>query len=163
MIGLPGESDDDIAAISDMIYKISDLKRQVDGKTAHVTASINAFVPKPHTAFQKEPMASMEIIDNRVSLLRKAMKSRMVDIDFHSLKMAFLEAVFSRGDRRLAGVILEAWYSGARFDGWQDKFNFNLWMGAFEKKGIDPAFYANRTRNADEPLPWDFIDLTSRP
>ncbi|MFA4981202.1 MAG: TIGR03960 family B12-binding radical SAM protein [Candidatus Omnitrophota bacterium] len=161
MIGLPGETEKDLLSISEMIYKISDLKREVDGKSAHITASINAFVPKPHTPFQREPMDSAAILNKKIDLLRKSMRSKMVEMDFHSVKMSYLEAVFSRGDRALAAVVYEAWKSGARFDGWKDRFNFDLWMAAFEKAGVDHSFYAGRARLSDEILPWDFIIITS--
>lgn len=69
-----------------------------------------------------------------------------------------LEAALSRGDRRLADVIETAWINGAKFDAWQDQFNYNTWMDAFEAHDIDPAFYTSRTRQLDEVFPWDHIN-----
>lgn len=162
MIGLPQEEDKDIADISSLIYKISDIKRAIDGHRPQITASINPFVPKPFTPFQREAMDDIQTLERKRELLKKAVTSRNIQLDFHPFNMSRLEAVFSRGDRRLSGSIYEAWSNGARFDGWQDKFNFNIWMKAFEKNGIDPYFYVNRKRPPDELLPWAFINVASR-
>lgn len=158
MIGLPAEEEEDILNIVDLIYKISDVKKEIDGKPAYITASINAFVPKPHTAFQWEPMDAIATLEQKRHSLKRTVRSKMIELDFHPFSMAYLEAVFSRGDRRLSEVIYESWMSAARFDGWQDIFNFDIWLKSFEKMGIDPAFYASRLRDFEENLPWDFID-----
>ncbi len=157
MIGLPDETSDDILKIAELIYKVSDARRAVDGKSANVTASINPFVPKPHTRLQRAGMDTIESLEKKKTIIRSAMKSKFVDLDFHSFNMSYLEAVFARGDRRLGKVILKAWESGARFDGWQDIFNFTLWSDSFTSCGIDSRFYVNRARSAEEILPWDFI------
>ncbi|MDO8525163.1 MAG: radical SAM protein, partial [Candidatus Omnitrophota bacterium] len=159
MIGLPGEEKDDILNIADLIYKVSDARREAAGKPANVTASVNPFVPKPHTPLEREPMGSIKDMEDKRALLKGAMKSKFVELDFHSFYMSHIEAVFARGDRRLGRVILEAWKRGAKFDGWQDRFAYGLWAESFASSGIDPAFYANRKRAADEILPWAFISL----
>lgn len=159
MIGLPGEKDEDILSIAELIYKISNLKKDTGGGPAHVRASINAFAPKPHTPFQWAGMESIECLYKKKDMLRSRVRSKMIKLDFHSFEMGYLEAALSRGDRRLSGVIYDAWRSGARFDGWQDLFNHTLWQDSFKKRGIDPHFYAARRRGPDEILPWDFIDI----
>lgn len=159
MIGLPTETDDDMREISSLVKSVSDLKRSVDGRAASVTASVNAFIPKPHTPFQREPMESLENLSARRGILMKSVNSRAIDIDFHSLEMSYVEAVISRGDRRLSGVIYESWLRGARFDGWKDRFHYTVWKEAFLKNGIDPDFYAARKRPPEEILPWEFIKV----
>ena len=159
MIGLPGEGPDDLRSIAELIYKVSEAKREFGGSSANVTASINAFIPKPHTPLERVAMDSVKVLETKRALLRGAMKSKFVDLDFHRFNMSYLEAVFARGDRRLGRVILEAWKRGAKFDGWQDIFNFNFWSESFAATGIDPQFYANRERPKMEILPWDFIRL----
>ncbi len=159
MIGLPGETDDDIAKIAEMIQKISALKKEIDGRPAQVAASVNAFVPKPHTAFQREAMDSLDELERKKRLLRQCITSKHIELDFHKSDMSYLEAVLSRGDRRLAGVIAGAWRKGARFDAWQEKFNLTVWDQAFSGCHIDRSFYVNRKRNPDEALPWEFIVL----
>jgi hypothetical protein len=72
--------------------------------------------------------------------------------------MSLLEAVFSRGDRRLGRVIYTAWQKGAKFDAWSECFNFSLWQEAFDECGLNPSFYAHRKRSLDETLPWNHIN-----
>lgn len=159
MIGLPTEKEDDLKSIAELLYKVSNLKREIDGKDAQVTASINAFVPKPHTPFQWEPMEPVETLLGKRNFLRDSVKSRMIEMDFNSFQIGYLEAVFARGDRKLSAVVYEAWKRGAKFDGWKEHFNFDLWLGSFKEKGLDPDFYASRRRGPDEILPWNFIDI----
>ncbi|MDP3791831.1 MAG: TIGR03960 family B12-binding radical SAM protein [Candidatus Omnitrophota bacterium] len=159
MIGLPTEKEEDLVAMTELLYKISNSRREIDKKDAHVTASINAFVPRPHTPFQWQAMESIDSLNKKKYQLRKQMKSRMIELDFHSFQMGYLEAVFARGDRRLSEAIYEAWKSGLKFDGWNEYFNFDLWLQSFKKTGVDPDFYAIRTRSHDETLPWSFIDI----
>ena len=157
MIGLPGEEEDDVLKIAELIYKVSDARREIDGKSANVTASINPFVPKPHTPLERAAMDSSEALEKKKALLRGAMRSKFVELDFHFFAMGHIEAVFARGDRRLGKVILEAWKRGAKFDGWKEIFNFALWTESFAVTGTDPEFYANRERPRGEILPWDFL------
>ena len=159
MIGLPTENDEDLERIAKLLYRVSNLRREIDGKDANVTASINAFVPKPHTPFQWEAMEPIDSLLGKKNYLKDSVKSRMIEMDFNSFHMGYLEAVFARGDRKLSGVLYEAYSKGAKFDGWRDHFNFNLWMESFKAIGVDPDFYAARRRNPDEILPWNFIDI----
>jgi radical SAM family uncharacterized protein len=159
MIGLPGETDEDIAEIADLTKKISDLKKEVDGRPAEVTASINAFVPKAHTAFQREAMDDPETLRRKISFLRDRVKSRMIKLDFHSVDMSVIEAVFSRGDRRTGEAIYGSWKSGARFDGWTEMFDYARWMESLKASGLDPSFFVSRRRPDEEILPWDMIGL----
>jgi radical SAM superfamily enzyme YgiQ (UPF0313 family) len=159
MFGLPGEDDPDLSGIVDMLYKVSDLRRKVSGRSADVRASVNAFIPKAHTPFQWEAMDTKEALERKRSLLRGSMHSKRIEMDFHSIDMSRLEAVFARGDRALGNVIYDAWASGARFDGWTEYFDPARWSAAFARCGIDPDFYASRKRDFGEALPWDHIDM----
>lgn len=157
MIGLPGETDEDVLSIIKLAQDISNSKRAVDGKPAIVTASINAFVPKPHTPFQWHAMETFESLRRKKNLLRDSLRSKRVELDFNSFDRGYLEGVFSRGDRKLGAVIYDAWKNGAKFDGWAEYFKFDNWMTSFQKKNIDPNSYVTRPRDLNEPLPWDFI------
>ena len=86
------------------------------------------------------------------------MRSRAVKFDIHSFEMSYIEAVMSRGGRRVWAAIYEAWKAGARFDGWSEKFSFETWMTALAKAGLDAAFYTTRPIPSDETLPWQRID-----
>jgi radical SAM superfamily enzyme YgiQ (UPF0313 family) len=160
MIGLPGEADEDLFDIVDMTQKISAIKKSLDGRPAEVTASINAFVPKPHTALQREAMNDMDTLKKKAAILRNNMRSRAVRFDIHSFEMSYIEAVMSRGGRRVSAAIYEAWKAGARFDGWSEKFSFEVWMGAITSSGLDAAFYTTRPIPIDETLPWSSIDTS---
>lgn len=162
MIGLPTERDEDIAAITDLIYAISDLKRKVDGRNAHIAASVNAFVPKPHTPLQREAMEAVGALARKQGIIRDRIRSRFVELSFSALEMSYAEALFSRGDRRLGPVILEAWRAGSRFDGWKEQFKPGAWAEALKKRGLDGDFYVTRPRGREEILPWGFIRLRNQ-
>ncbi|MBN1525997.1 MAG: TIGR03960 family B12-binding radical SAM protein [Candidatus Omnitrophica bacterium] len=161
MIGLPTERDEDLAAIADLIYAISDLKRKVDGRNAHIAASVNAFVPKPHTPLQREPMETVEALARKQGVIKGRIRSRFIELSFNGLEMSYVEALFSRGDRRLGPVIFEAWKSGSRFDGWRDHFRYGIWAEALKKCGVEGDFYVTRPRPREEILPWGFVRLHS--
>jgi radical SAM family uncharacterized protein/radical SAM-linked protein len=153
MLGLPTETEDDLLGIVDLCRKVSAAgkhKRQV-------TASVSTFVPKPHTPFQWAAQVSLEETEARQELLRKTLRRYGIQFKWHDARSSFLEGVFARGDRRLAGPLLTAYRLGCRFDGWTDQCRLDLWQQAFAEHGIDPNFYLRR-RLLDEPLPWDHLD-----
>lgn len=157
MVGLPGETAEDVQAIGELVRKVAAVARR-HGKRNSVTASVSPFVPKPHTPFQWEPQIGREEMRERVRIIRAAVgRERNVDIKFHSPEISELEGTFSRGDGRLAAVILQAYRRGARFDAWTEEFRPDAWSEAFREAGIDPAEY-RRERNPCDPLPWDIVD-----
>lgn len=158
MIGLPTETDEDVLGIADLAYRVLNLYKEIKGRRgAKVTVSVSSFVPKAHTAFQWYGQNSTEEIERKQQLLKSRLRDRSISFNYHDSRTSFLEGVFSRGDRRLGKVLLEAWRGGAKFDGWSEYFKYGVWMEAFEKCGIDPHFYANRERNDAEILPWQHI------
>ncbi len=159
MAGLPGERSEDVAGIWELSHAISQLRRQIGKGPAKVTVSVGWLVPKPFTPFQWVAQKPAEYFHEvRRSLREMFRSSRHVVLKTHSVERSILEGVFSRGDRRLADVIEWAWRNGARFDAWDECFDDSRWAHAFEATGVDPAFYAHRTRSFDEILPWDFIE-----
>ena len=111
------------------------------------------------TPFQWEAQLDAETVVRRQKLLRDALREvKGVDFKYHAPDVSFIEAVFARGDRRLADVLERAYRLGCRFDGWSDQFRYDLWLKAFEEIGLDPAFYALRERPAGEVFPWDHLD-----
>lgn len=163
MIGLPTETEDDLIGIKDLAFKVVDqyysVPKEQRGKGLNVTVSASTFVPKPFTPFQWEPQDTLDRIREKQKLLVSELKHKNITFNYHESKTSVLEAVFAKGDRRLSKVLEIALEEGCKFDGWDEHFDFDRWMAVFEKAGIDPAFYANRTREYDEVLPWDHIDV----
>lgn len=162
MLGLPTETMDDVAAITELCQKVVDLYYSLPtrpkGKAVAVTASVACFIPKPFTPFQYEPQDTAEMLHEKQRHLLKSVSSKKIRINYHDNKTSFIEAVLARGDRRLCDALEAAWRKGARLDGWNEHFKMERYMEAFAENGIDPAFYANRRREYDEVLPWDHLD-----
>ncbi|MEE9294045.1 MAG: radical SAM protein, partial [Phycisphaerae bacterium] len=159
MAGFPGERQDDIDGIFEISRSVSELRREVAGSPAQVTASVGWLVPKPYTPFQWMAQPELEYFHEvRRRLRATAGRTRSaVRIKMHNPDRSELEAVFARGDRRLADVIEAAWRLGARFDGWDEVFAPRIWHQAFAETGVDVAFYAHRERAADEVFPWSHL------
>ena len=166
MLGLPTETDEDVLGIADIAAHVMHAWRESAlNKTrgVRITVSTSWFVPKPHTAFQWEPQIPIEEYERRVKLLREAMNTKAVTYNWHPSPTSFMEAVISCGDRRLGKVIETAWRKGETLSAWEDYFDLNRWMEAFEECGLDPHFYANRRRSEDEILPWSMISCGVAP
>ena len=166
MLGLPTETDEDVLGIADIAAHVMHAWRESAlNKTrgVRITVSTSWFVPKPHTAFQWEPQIPIEEYERRVKLLREAMNTKSVTYNWHPSPTSFMEAVISCGDRRLGKVIETAWRKGETLSAWEDYFDLNRWMEAFEECGLDPHFYANRRRSEDEILPWSVISCGVAP
>ncbi len=162
MIGLPTETDDDVVGINELSQKVvNEFYNNPDkpkGKGVSVSAGVSSFVPKPCTPFQWAPMDSRDELKRKQSLLLETCKTKKITFRFHNTDLTFLEGVFARGDRKLCDVIEKAYFNGCTFDSWDDKFNFDGWMNAFEECDISPDFYTKRNREYDEILPWDHIN-----
>lgn len=166
MIGLPTETMEDVLAILELGKKVVDAfyanKEKPKGKAVEVSLSAAAFVPKPFTPFQWFGQDTMELLREKQHELKAGNRSKRVSVSYHGAETSFLEAVFARGDRRLCAVLEKAVEQGFHFDSWDECFDFDRWMGIFEQCGLDPAFYANRTRSFDEVFPWDHLDYGIR-
>ena len=162
MLGLPTETDEDVLGIADLVYKViqtwkyhaTNKKR---GLRVHVATAY--FVPKPHTPFQWEKQIAPEEYIRRCRLLKDHFYSKSIEYNYHTPDISRLEAVTARGDRRLGPVLEEAMRNGAKMDGWDEYFNYQVWLDAFKKCGIDPDFYTVRGYGEEELLPWDTIDV----
>ena len=162
MLGLPTETDEDVLGIAELVHKViltwkehaSNKKR---GLRVHVATAY--FVPKPHTPFQWEKQITPEEYLRRCHLLKDHFYSKSVEYNYHTPDISRLEAVTARGDRRLGPVIAEAARYGAKLDGWDEYFNYQIWMDAFKTCGVDPDYYTIRGFGEDELLPWDPINV----
>ena len=163
ILGLPYETTEDAAGIGELAEKMADvyfgIPKDVRNKGLKITVSTSILVPKPFTPFQWAPMARPEIVDERIKAVRGAIKSRSIVYNYHEQETSFMEAVFARGDRRTYDVLIKAFEKGAKFDGWSEYFNMEIWKEAMEECNLDADFYVYRERGYDEVLPWDFIDI----
>ena len=163
MMGLPTETYEDLDGIADLARKVVTcyfaVPKERRAKGLRVTCSASVFVPKPFTPFQWEPQDALETVRLKQQYLRDALRQvRGVNFNYHESGLSYLEACFSRGDRRMGKVLLRAFEKGCILDGWTEQFKYDAWIEAFAECGVDPAFYALRRRGKDEILPWDFID-----
>ena len=132
-------------------------------KGLRITVSTSCFVPKPHTPFQWEPQVDMDEYRRRVTLLREHLRAKAITYNWHDADTSLIEAVLSRGDRRVGAVLEEVWRNGGRLNSWSDYFDFQRWLDAFEKCDLDPKFYACRERGFDEVLPWSRVSMGVSP
>jgi len=163
MLGLPTETDEDVLAIAELVHKIflcwrENTENRSRGVRIHVSTAF--FVPKPFTPFQWEAQIDPKEYERRVQLLREAFRrNRSVVYNYHAPDLSRLEAVLTRGDRRIAPVLRRAVELGVKLDGWDEYFDYSKWLQAFEDCGVDLDFYAMRERSIDEVLPWDSISV----
>ncbi|MDP8253967.1 MAG: TIGR03960 family B12-binding radical SAM protein [Candidatus Kaelpia aquatica] len=155
MLGLPGLKIDDLKETVEFIKGLLKLKTK---RAINLKLSFAAFIPKPHTPFQWHPFASREEVLEQIGFIRDNLRNRRIKIDFRDYDYSLIEAIFSRGDRRLSSVIYEAWKTGARFDSWEGEFNSSLWYNAFSKKNIDIDSYLRPSWGELSSLPWDYVD-----
>lgn len=163
MMGLPTETMEDIEGIANLAMEVvhsfyKNPNRQ-KGTGVQVSVSCASFIPKPFTPFQWEAEDSMEALKEKQKHLLESIPSKKIKVSYHETPTSLLEGVLARGDRRLGKVILDAYKLGCTFDSWDDRFNFDAWLEAFEKNSIDPYFYTRRKRPFEEVLPWDHLDF----
>lgn len=162
MNGLPTETYEDIEGIADLAAKVVgeyyNMPKQDRPRGVSVTISVSCFVPKPFTPFQWEKQDSFDELVKKQEHLRSCIKDKRIRYTYHDAKLSFIEAVLARGDRRLAPAIALLVEEGAMLDAWDENFDYDKWMDAFERCGVDTAFYTTRGFGIDEVLPWDLID-----
>lgn len=156
MIGLPGETVDDVTQISTLARKVKD-QAKAAGAGGDVNVAVSTFVPKAHTPFQWEPQISKQETLDLQYQLHCDLKKRKLRFKWQDASLSLMEGVFARGDRRLAPVLARAVELGCRFDGWGDHFSLERWQQAFNDCCIQPEWYLRR-RELTEILPWEHLD-----
>ena len=160
MLGLPTETDDDVVAIANLSNSVLQVWKNSSGskkRGVRITVSTSCFVPKPHTAFEREAQLPITEYLKRVDLLRSSIRSKSITYNWHSPQQGYIEAVLSRGDRQVGDVVEAVWRLGARMDSWSEHFSFDKWKTAFDECSVDPEYYTVRERPDDEVLPWSFV------
>jgi radical SAM family uncharacterized protein/radical SAM-linked protein len=159
MIGLPTEEDEDVAAIMETARKAREIAQKKCGvRNPNITVSVSSFVPKPHTPFQWASMITLSEIERKQNFLFKLSRDYKLNFRKHFSKISYFEGIVSRGDRRVANIIYRAWEKGARFDGWDESFDYQLWLSCVEESGLDVSLFLG-TIPLDGKLPWDHIDV----
>ena len=159
LCGLPGERTADLDGILDMSEHIAQIGKEVRGRYADVTASVSNFVPKPHTPYQWNGMQTRDYLHWAGQYLKRNCRIRSVRVKQHDLDCSLLEGVLTRGDRRIAPALEEAWRRGCRLDGWRECLKADVWWQTFRDLGIDTAWYSQRERPLTEVLPWDHVNV----
>jgi radical SAM superfamily enzyme YgiQ (UPF0313 family) len=160
IVGLPGETEQDVRQIVELSYQLANLRRQADGKMGQINVTISWLVPKPHTPFgwlAQKPKAYFEQAKQLILDEKRKLRAKMVQFKFHDIDRSVLESAIGRGDRRLCNVVEDAWKNGAKFDLWDECFSPAIWQAAFEKFGLDLNELAERKFEQDETLPWQHL------
>ncbi len=158
MIGLPTETNEDLDGIAHIAKEVLWLhKKSGTSKMINITVSTSVFIPKPLTPFQWEKQITLKEMEEKQKYLQEALRIKNVRYNWHDAKTSYLEAVFARGDEKLAPAIVKAYEKGCVFDSWSEYFDFDKWMQVFEECGINPEDYT-REYGEDEVLPWDVFD-----
>ncbi len=151
LVGMPGETDSDIQAVSDLAKRIRHTiiaATRGSGRAGRVTVSLTPLVPKPHTPLQWMAMADRKILSKKITRIQSALRGiGGISVIFEPPKWSYIQALLSRGDRRVADILEAA----AASDG--------DWGAAFRETPVNPDFYVSRERDEDERFPWDFIGL----
>ena len=157
MIGLPTETEADLAALVALVKSLRHAKNTA-GRRGKINVSVATFIPKPHTPFQWASQLSLTESEERIHWLQAQLKLPGIKFKWQAPKVSWLEGVWARGNRKLSRLLVAAYQKGCRFDGWSDQFRYDLWQAAFAEQGVDPEYYTLRERDVCEPLPWDHID-----
>jgi len=155
MIGLPRETREDRESISALARQI--LAAAPCGSRPRLNVSLSSFIPKPHTPFQWERQEDLEECRRRLHEVKDRLRQKSMQTKWNAAAQTWLEGVFSRGDRRLAPVLIEAHRRGCRLDAWSEHMRLEPWHEAFRAAGVDPDFYL-RERRLEEVLPWDHLN-----
>ncbi len=160
MLGLPGETDEDLKAIGRLSDTIAMERTKLGKRSAKVSASVSSFVPKCGTPFQWAPMLSRDEWKRRQNVIRDSSHVKTVKVKVHDPETSYLEGILSRGDRRIGKIIEHAWHNGARFDAWDEHLKLDVWMAAFEHYKMDADWFGLRERGLNEILPWVIVNDT---
>ncbi|MCJ7508440.1 MAG: TIGR03936 family radical SAM-associated protein, partial [candidate division Zixibacteria bacterium] len=157
MIGLPTEEEEDLKGIVNLIQKVLNTGRKF-GSNRNLNVTISHFLPKPHTPFQREKQAGIQEIEGKIDFLRSHLRNKNLHLKFRNPLVSYLEGILGRGDRKLSNLIFYAWQQGARFDAWNEHFNYQLWERSFQQAGINIESYLT-SKDKNEPLAWEHISL----
>ncbi|HAX86036.1 MAG TPA: B12-binding domain-containing radical SAM protein, partial [Cyanobacteria bacterium UBA11370] len=187
MIGLPGETDEDVLGIAETVSWLQQECRAKGRKSLNFNITISNFTPKPHTPFQWHSVSTSEF-ERKQALLKQAFQRvKGVRVNYTDVRISAMEDFVGRGDRRLAAVVRRAWEFGAGMDSWWDSLDraFAAWGEAIAQSNLTWKYRQiengewnvfqetlnvetfNETsvqdsqppiQNLKSPLPWDHLD-----
>ena len=147
MIGLPGESDEDIEEMLALVHRVRNRMDEL-GHKGDLVLSVNAFIPKPFTPYQWSPLEDTRVLKRRLKMLQNGFKKdKRIRLLTESLKETVLQSVLSRGDRRIGAVLL-----------WAAENRTGL-KEAFQFYHIVPEELACREIKTVASLSWDHLDM----
>jgi len=160
MAGLPGESEEDVKKIVQLCFELAMLRKDIKGRAGQINAAVSWFVPKAHTPFGWLGQKEKEYFENAKQLIldeKKRLRAKFVNFKFHDINRSVLESAIGRGDRRLSKIIEKAFSDGAKFDLWDECFNYQIWQKAFAEFGLDLDKEAQRQFATEDVLPWEHL------
>lgn len=161
MMGLPGETDEDVLAIGELAERVLQIGRETVPKgkrgSVGVSVAVSVFVPKADTPFQWCGQLPLDEVNRRQRMLVHSIKDRAIKVHCHDAETSMLEAMLSKVDRSGFELTRRAWEKGCRFDAWTDQFHFDRWVEAAQEMGWDLEGLAARPFDLDDPLPWEHV------
>ena len=158
MIGLPTETEDDLKGIVDIVKLVSKLHAQYGrSRIINITVSTAVFIPKPLTPFQWEKQITIDEMYEKQEYLKRELRLKNVKYSWHDAKASVIEAALARGDSKQSAVIRRAYETGCVFDSWNECFDYDKWVAAFDYCGIDIREYTGAIP-VEKELAWDFIE-----
>lgn len=146
MVGLPTETDEDIAGL---IALVGGLKDRLDQRRigTGLSITVSSFVPKAATAFQWEPMQPVAVLKDRIGRIQKALRPRGVAVRPDSPEWASVQGTLARAGRELTPAILTA-----------GKVTPSRWFRHLADHGLPVERYLHAAWPSAAPLPWDAFD-----
>ena len=138
MIGLPGETDEDVKGIAETVKWLRQECRHLSNKRLDFNITISNFTPKPHTPFQWHSVSTSEFLRKQDLLKEQFAHIRGVKVNYTDVRISAIEDFVGRGDRRLAPVVLRAWELGAGMDSWWESIDkaHQAWATAIDEAGL---------------------------
>ncbi|HHP7230251.1 MAG TPA: TIGR03960 family B12-binding radical SAM protein, partial [Xenococcaceae cyanobacterium] len=174
MIGLPGETDVDVAGIAETVRWLRRECRTIGKKRLDFNITISNFTPKPHTPFQWHSVSTAEFIRKQELLRAEFRGIKGVKVNYTDVRISAMEDFVGRGDRRLAAVVRRAWELGAGMDSWWENLAqaYEAWSKAIAEADLTWKYRqvengewnivatenSNSEQNLDAPLPWDHLN-----
>jgi len=160
MVGLPGETENNIKEIVTLSAKLADLRREITAGRADLNITVSWFVPKPHTPFGwlgQKPKSYFENAKQLILEEKRKLRAKTLHFKFHDINRTMLESAIGRGDRTLGPVLETAWRNGAKFDLWDEHFKFEIWQKAFQQTNLDIQKQAEKEFDEADILPWEHL------